>query len=251
MEQIAATLLHYCNIAVTECQPIPPRRIGYYDFTFVLEGELIYHVNGERIHLQKNDAVFLPPGTMRKREAGAAPVRYVSFNFLLRDGQALSFPIYQKGCITSEMAVAVLNFPTEHVVPNTQSRAKCLCLLNYLLYCMLDTEQSMTQNEHVIKMLCYMDSCLGKKISLRDVSAHVGLSREYAASLFKRETGKTVTDYMLEQKLLLAKGMILGGELSLTAVAEKLGFENYNYFSRSFRRYFGITPIQMKQSGFR
>lgn len=246
MDQIAETLLHYCNIAVLKCQQISPRVIEFYDFTFVLEGELVYYANGERICLQKNDAVFLAPGTLRQRVAGQTPVRYVSFNFLPCESVTLSFPPQMKNCITREIAVAAMNFPTEHVVPNTQSRAKCLHLLNYILCCLFDTAQRITQNEHVINMLCYIESHLSEKISLCDVSKHVGLSREYTASLFKREMGKTVTGYICEQKLLLAKGMILGGELSLLDISEKLGFENYNYFSRSFKRYFGITPIRMK-----
>ena len=46
----------------------------------------------------------------------------------------------------------------------------------------------------------------------------------------------------------LAKGMILGGEMSLSEIAERVGYENDNDFSRSFKVLFGITPMRMKKS---
>ena len=59
--------------------------------------------------------------------------------------------------------------------------------------------------------------------------------------------GKTVTDYVGERKMLLAKGMIQAGEHSLQEIAAELGFENYAYFSRLFKRHFHVTPMELKK----
>lgn len=249
MEQLAKGLLHYCNIAVPLCRRIHPAMIDYYDLTLVLEGSLAYHADGKMLLLSAGDAMLLPPETIRSREAGTDPVRYVSFNFLPCEGISLDLPRYMPQCVTNEMIVAMMNFPTSHVAPSPYSRAKCLQMLNYVLLCLLDGMQKGTQNGHVMKMLGYIDTRLTEKLSLGEISSHVGLSNEYASALFKREVHKTVTDYITEQRLLLAKGMILGGEMSLAEVAERVGYENYNYFSRSFKSFFGISPMQMKQSG--
>ena len=61
--------------------------------------------------------------------------------------------------------------------------------------------------------------------------------------------GKTLTDYVNERKMLLAKELILNGEMSLTDISTYLGFDNYNYFSRLFKQYLGITPISLKKNG--
>ena len=47
--------------------------------------------------------------------------------------------------------------------------------------------------------------------------------------------------------MLLAKGMIQAGEHSLQEIAAELGFENYAYFSRLFKRHFHVTPMELKK----
>ena len=251
---VADRLLHFCNVAVQKCQKMPPMEIGYYDFTFVLSGEMTYLANGEKLVLRDHDAILLPPGTHRERLEGQAPVRYVSFNFLPLEGcGAETLPVYIKGGITQEMRVAVMNFPTSHVIPDTASPQKCLHLLNYLLLCLSETAQCQTQNEHTLRMLQYVKTHITERMSLCRISAEVGLSREYASTLFRREMGETLTDYVNGEKMRLARGMILGGELTLSEIASSLGYENYNYFSRTFKACFGVSPVrfraQLKKAG--
>jgi len=73
------------------------------------------------------------------------------------------------------------------------------------------------------------------------------LSKEYTSYIFKKEIGKTLTDYVNERKMLLAQELIRNGEMSLTDIAVYLGFENYNYFSRLFKRYVEISPLMFKK----
>ncbi len=54
-------------------------------------------------------------------------------------------------------------------------------------------------------------------------------------------------DYNNERKMILAKEMILNDEISLVETAEQLGFDNYNYFSRIFKNYYGIRPIAFRK----
>ena len=62
------------------------------------------------------------------------------------------------------------------------------------------------------------------KISLADISKAVHLSNDYISHIFKRETGKSVMDYVNERRMLMARNMIEGGEVALTDVAEALGY---------------------------
>ena len=83
-------------------------------------------------------------------------------------------------------------------------------------------------------------------MSLQSISSEVGLTKEYAAYLFKKETKKTLTDYVNERKMLLAKELILQNVMSLTELAAYLGYSDYSYFSKLFKRYFDVTPISLK-----
>ena len=243
---LATELLHYCHVSVEKCVRMSPHKIEYYDLTFVLEGEMVYSADGSRITLRKNDILFLPPNTVRERFAGTRRVHYVSFNFLADEEVQFPFPVYSPKSVTQEIRTAVLNFPMSHLIPNTHSHEKCLHLLNYILFVLMDQQRIETQNPHVHQMLRFIEAHISEPLSLQRISEEACLSREYASHLFRREMGKTLTDYVVGQKMELAKEMLLGGEMSLSDVASSLGYEDYNYFSRAFKVHFGVSPIRYR-----
>lgn len=245
---LVSEVLHYCNITTQKCQKIVEHMIDYYDLTFVLDGELVYYGNGEKYVLHKNDAIFFKPQTLRARDNGNETVRYVSFNFYAFPDADLPFDSFMPGCITSNIRKLLHVYPHSHLSSLYHSKEKCANMLNYILYELLDTASSKCDNEHIVKILSYIEEHITEKISLQSVSAHVSLSKEYTSYIFKREMGKTLTAYVNERKLLLARELIQSKEMSLASVASYLGFENYNYFSRLFRRYLDVTPVSLRKS---
>ena len=93
----------------------------------------------------------------------------------------------------------------------------------------------------------YIEEHITEDLRLQKISEQMNLSKEYTSYIFKKETGKTLTDYVNERKILLAGELIRSGGISLTEVAAYLGFENYNYFSRLFKRYMEISPVMFKK----
>ena len=242
-------LSHYCNVAPDKCTPIAKRCISYYDFTFVLEGTLVYWKDGVKFTLQKNDAIFFKPGAVYYRETGKSPVHFVSFNFTAIGEVDFPFPEYMPRSITHHIRELVALYPPAHLSSFYHTREKCVCMLNYILYELLDSSALKCDNPHVLKMLHYIEEHIRENLTLQTISTYMNLSKEYTSYIFKREMGKTLTAYVNERKLLVAKEMILGGEMSLTEVAAYLGFENYNYFSRLFKKYLETTSMTLKQMG--
>ena len=241
-------LLHYCNISVKGCVKINKRTIPYYDLTFVLKGTMTYINDGQTVLLGENDAILSPPGTVQERLAGNEEVRYVSFNFTLRPGAELRLPPHLRQVISREIRTLLSAFSQSHISPLYHSTEKAVNLLNYILFEILDVVSIKSNNESVIAMIKYVDQNILSPISLRDVAHHVHLSKEYAAHVFKRETGKTVMEYVSEKKMLLAKDLIRSGKLSLEQVATTLGYSNYSYFSKVFKKHFNTSPIQFKNT---
>ena len=247
MYYIADEIRHYCNISLPYCAPIVETEpISYYDFTFMLDGHMTYRANTNEYVIGKNDAIFFRPGTLRFRKEGTTPVRYVSFNFSVKNGARLPFDEYMPGCITSSIRKIISAFPQSHLTPNFHAKEKCANMLNYILFEIMDATEFKSGNEHIRKILAYIDEHTGEHISLADVSQFVNLSPEYTSLLFKKEMKITLTEYINDKKLSLAKELILGREMSLSDVASYVGFENYNYFSRIFKRHFGVSAQNMK-----
>ena len=87
-------------------------------------------------------------------------------------------------------------------------------------------------------------------ISLRDVAGALNVNSAYLSRLFKRYTGKTIVDFINELKMERAKEMIEEGGQSLKEISYNLGFQNYNYFYRLFKKVYGISPsdLEIKKS---
>ena len=102
--------------------------------------------------------------------------------------------------------------------------------------------QHSNKNPHIQRALSYIDEHIFEAVTLSSLAAHLHLSREYTASLFKKEVGIPVSAYVNEKKLLLARDLIRDDEYSLTDIAKMLGYANYGYFSRLYKKRFGASP---------
>ncbi len=241
-------LLHYCNVSPKGCLRIQKRRINYYDLTFVLKGSLTYIENGRTVVLRENDALLSVPGATQERLMGKEEVHYVSFNFTLRPNASLSMPTYMPQVISREIRAVISVFSQSHLSPLYHSTEKAVNLLNYILFEIQDTLAMESNNDAVSAIIKYIDGSLSSPVSLSRIAEHVHLSREYVAHIFKRETGKTVIEYANERKMLIAKALILEDRLSLQDIALTLGFSNYSYFSKVFKKHFNTSPVRFKNS---
>ncbi|MBR2037257.1 MAG: helix-turn-helix domain-containing protein [Lachnospiraceae bacterium] len=238
---------HYCNVTLLKYGALTERPIPFYDFSFILDGSMTYYADGVKILLKKNDAIFLPPGTIRTREAAENTVHFVSFNFTAMEDAFFSFPLYMPNCINANIRKLVSLYPPSHLSSFYYSKEKCINMLNYILLELAEASELTCNNEHVMKILHYIEEHITENLTLQTISAKMNLSREYTSYIFKKEMDKTLTAYVNERKLLLAKELIIDGAMTLTDIASYLGYENYNYFSRIFKQNLGITPIALKQ----
>lgn len=246
---IVKELLHYCNVNLRRSSKIVKAPIDYYDFTFVLKGAMTYVVDGKTYVISENDAIFIKPGSLRERIPMNTPAKYVSYNFTAYGDAALPKQVYLKNIINHDIRNMVSIFSASHLSDIYASREKAMNLLNYILLEIKDIIDLESNNKHIIGIIKYINEHIAEKISLSSISEHLNLSREYTSHIFKKETGKTVTDYINERKLMIAKEMVLSTNYPLTYISERLGYENYSYFSKVFKNQFDTTPRILRKNG--
>ena len=64
---------------------------------------------------------------------------------------------------------------------------------------------------------------------------------------FKRYTGKTPKEYQMACRMERATALLVGSDLSLSEIAARCGFASHSFFSKTFRRLYGITPTEYRQ----
>ena len=240
-------IIHYSNVSTKACEAMPPKVTSYYDLTIVLEGTMTYVIDNKTIVIPKNGAMFLAPGTLRERIGNHTFTKYISFNFHIPEGCAPAFDKLMPNCITSTIRKLLAIYPYTSVLPPFFTHDKVAHLLNLVISELCDSSFWGSNNEHIINISRYINENLDKKISIDDISHEIGLSREYIMRIFKRETHKTITEYINTQKMTLAKELIQSQTLSLSDIAANLGYDNYNYFSRLFKKHFKVNPAAFKK----
>ncbi|OVZ58796.1 hypothetical protein CDO44_13925 [Pigmentiphaga sp. NML080357] len=88
----------------------------------------------------------------------------------------------------------------------------------------------------------YIREHLGEPITLADAAAAAFLSTHYLAHLLKRETGRTFTEILTDQRMDLACRMLAGSSRPIAEIAASVGFQDEAYFARRFRQLHGVTP---------
>lgn len=86
-----------------------------------------------------------------------------------------------------------------------------------------------------------------ENFSLTVLAQEISLSVGYLSPLFKDIFGKPFQDYIIDVRLERAKILLLSSNMKIYEVASAVGFEDPNYFSTSFKKHFGMSPLKFKE----
>ena len=88
--------------------------------------------------------------------------------------------------------------------------------------------------------------------SIKDCLKKLPLNYDYIRKLFKKETGVTPAEYLLKERMTLARQLLSSGisnkfsPYSVSQIAEACGYSEPLYFSRVFKKYFGVSPSEYR-----
>ncbi len=100
-----------------------------------------------------------------------------------------------------------------------------------------------------IKQCCsFIQVHLTEELSLTKISKYVGYSTTYLSKKFKEEMGMTISDYILQKKIELAKKLLIKSSTSVQEIGESLGFHSPSYFCEKFKKVTGVTPNHYRET---
>lgn len=97
------------------------------------------------------------------------------------------------------------------------------------------------------QILAYIEEHYAEKINLQDLADQVKISRSYLVSLFKQETGMTVWNYIVAERMKKARDLLLQSNMKSYEIGDKVGYDDPIYFSQLFKKHFGLSPMEYKK----
>ncbi|WP_270166521.1 helix-turn-helix transcriptional regulator [Paenibacillus sp. SYP-B4298] len=125
----------------------------------------------------------------------------------------------------------------------TRGRAIFMEMLTLLLQWKAGANFNYDKVRKVEKAINFMTQSFQSRITLQEIADHVGISPSYLGGIFKEMIGTSPITYLLGIRLRKAKELLKDG-YSVTETAEQVGFNDIFYFSKSFKRFEGMTPSQ-------
>jgi AraC family transcriptional regulator, transcriptional activator of pobA len=86
-------------------------------------------------------------------------------------------------------------------------------------------------------------------LSLRDVAAEVNISPGHLTSTVRRQTGRTVQQWITERRMVQARRLLAATELPIGEVGRRVGFPDAGYFARTFGKVHGMSPARWRRAG--
>ncbi len=112
-------------------------------------------------------------------------------------------------------------------------------------------EHSDSGGVYVEEAVRYIDSHYREDIRIESLAAALHISRKYLSSAFCRHMGMTTKEYLLRRRLDAASELLLVSDMSVSEIAEAVGYEDYTQLTRLFRLKKGMSPRQYRKTGVR
>ena len=216
--------------------------IHYYELTVVLKGELSYVINNKPILVKAGDCLYLKPGMIRQR-INDDQAEYLSFNFY--DSRAFNLPTHFSDALSTEIKI-LLTVCDEIYLKHFDWSDKIGKALELIFTLLEGRYASLDENPIIISIKRYIKTNLKEKLTLTDIAKQVGYSACHCDTIFKKKTGNSIINYLIEERIDEAKRLIEEGSTPLKIISDNIGFLDYNYFSRIFKKITGKTPTEYK-----
>lgn len=137
----------------------------------------------------------------------------------------------------------------------------CPFLQNSLVFALLNT---LTENGDLIKKENksdiplqerlvpetkeYLDIHYREPLNVSNLCEMFAVSPSHLQHLFKKQMGMGLVEYLNKHRVFCAENLLRNTHLPICDIAEKVGFTDYGYFSRVYKKYRGISPTEFRKT---
>lgn len=259
--------LTYCGLE--ECDAghrVGPNRRKCYVLHVITEGKGTYETKEKVYHLRKGDAFLIYPGEEAFYQADEEnPWSYIWIGFA---GMKAEECIIHSGFSTKNHVKKVANISQLYSLVNAMLEAHELTYANELkrngllsfFFAQLIEEYSKQVSEvqmkysytgsgYVKNAIAYIAENYTQKIKINELADYIGVNRSYLASSFKKATGYSPQEYLLNLRMEKAKSLLKQTDMPINAISNAVGYTDQLAFSRMFKQHSGLSPKAYREEG--
>ena len=253
------------NVGYQRCEPNyqwGPGVRDHYCIHHILSGSGYYCTKNVSKHLEAGDTFILYPGVELRYQADAdMPWEYAWAGFMGADAASLirntefsrETPYILKGRIPTEKIRDGLE-RIYNAKGNTYEAAVAMTgemyslLAVFMHYAEHEEKEKAIQLTYAEKAESYIETNYSYPITVEEIASYVGISRSHLFRSFQNYMNRSPKEYLTEYRIKQACRLLRETDLSVSAIAYSVGFENNLYFSKAFRKQKGESPSEYRKS---
>lgn len=128
------------------------------------------------------------------------------------------------------------------------SSRNALEFAQYLINKAVEYESYISHSESVAEQLkTYIDEHYQEEIRRDDLAEQVYLNVDYMSRIFKKETGISISTYLIQKRVEEAKRLLSKSSLPVNAISIQVGYSNFSYFTKMFKENTGYSPLEYRR----
>ncbi len=260
LPEIVAIGIYNINAAIKNKAVTQSRKTTMFELELpIVEGGISY-IDRDSMPIRPDTLICAKPGQIRHTRL---PFQCYYIHFILRNGdlydRAMKLPNFVQTEHNKEYESIFRDLCKYDETALENDELLLHSLLLRLLYLLFGDAQRTTfqsriksnNHEATENTMQYIKENLTADLSLHTLAERVGFSPNYFHNCFKASTGRTVREYVEDQRIKKAAKMLVSTNCTLTEIAYECGFSSQSYFSYAFKRKMNQTPREYAKTVFR
>lgn len=226
---------------------------GYHALYYRTDGEntraYLHMSNNTTVELLSDKIYFIPAFSVIRSEInGEMQKYYIHFQSDYIDFGLYQYTLGKCYAHANHMTAELFNIIVKHYrEKNTASKMKVRGAMDILLSDLLNNIAIQPKLiEKFNPVFSFIENHFNEKITLKDLAETINLSTAYFANSFKDTFHISPKQYILGIRLAKSQELLIQTDMSVKEIAEKVGFENENYFSEYFSKKIGISALKFR-----
>jgi len=257
LPEIVAAGIYNTDAAVKNRTETRKRRVTMPEIEIPLSEGGICYIDSDAEPYRTDTIICAKPGMVRHSRV---PYRCRYVHLMVKEGALFDLLMDAPTFLTTEkpeVYVALLEKIDRYHNSNRETDAvMAQSALLELIWTIRVDSKAQKHREHtrhsnrdlIERVIRYIQENLAADLSLGAVAAYAQLSPIHFHNCFKASTGRTLREYVEEQRIRKACGLLLSTDWTLTRIAQECGFASQSYFSFAFKRKMEMTPREYARS---